>query len=853
MALDNLQVDYLIDPAFQIENLAGKPAVGGHIEVFEAGTDTKVITYQDFDGNVNPFKIPLHSDGRAVILADPSRKYDFYVYDSFNNLMFSRLNVTPNISGNISIKGSDVYIYNTDGTLDITQQSIQNNIRRYEINTKHKSLGVEAPLYFVEDSDSATIIGFSGDDFASKEYVDSAVSAKLDTTAFSTVSGDFLTDKFEYDDDNNITAYNHSAFAGGGGSGPNYEAGDHIAITDNVISVTGLPDSADLENAITSAVTNVENKFEYNENNYITAYNNSAFAGKEYSAGDGISIVNNTISVTAQGGGIEHDDTLSGNGNSIPLGIANVEDFVKQNDLTAYQEKGDYYSASNPSGFITNDALTGLQPSGDYATHDDLTGYATTSLVSSVSSELYSAFSGISGDYELVAGSGVELVDDPNAKTTTINVTAEGTPVTAIQMMIESATSGLQPSGDYATTAQVADKLDTTAFSTVSGDFLTAHQDISNLMPKSESANFYPMTGNPSGFLTAHQDLSNYATTAELANKLDTTAFSDVSGSFLTAVPAGTMNESNFSYDASNNITAYNGSAFKAGAGGLTVCAFSAISSDFGAFRNTIKDNPEKYAVSFTSRNNIRIAYFYSSGAGASPDPVYPNVTDYFDVYTYRIDDNTETSSFGISHSYKDYGGFTAQESTQAGMSTDTVGGSVPEVVSAAADYVSATSANINSTIDNVSANSGVWGGSALPISAGPGIDVQLVDDKLIFSAIPNETVLFEGDALHNNATATLSEPFTNFEKIKVYGHTDDGTNYPWFTEVPTFSGIGFIGVATNNAGWSKWFGLSIPDTTHIVPYTGYVVTWAGTSTGYLSNTWGITRVIGINRIAGGN
>ena len=91
MALDNLQVDYLIDPAFQIENLAGKPAVGGHIEVFEAGTDTKVITYQDFDGNVNPFKIPLHSDGRAVILADPSRKYDFYVYDSFNNLMFSRL------------------------------------------------------------------------------------------------------------------------------------------------------------------------------------------------------------------------------------------------------------------------------------------------------------------------------------------------------------------------------------------------------------------------------------------------------------------------------------------------------------------------------------------------------------------------------------------------------------------------------------------------------------------------------------------------------------------------------------------------------------------------------------------
>ena len=686
MALDNLQVDYLIDPAFQIENLAGKPAVGGHIEVFEAGTDTKVITYQDFDGNVNPFKIPLHSDGRAVILADPSRKYDFYVYDSFNNLMFSRLNVTPNLSGNISIKGCDVYIYNTDGTLDITQQSIQNNIRRYEINTKHKSLGVEAPLYFVEDSDTATIIGFSGDDYATKEYVDSAVSSKLDISSYSSQSGDFLTDKFEYDDEHHITAYNHSAFAAGAGSGTIYEAGDHIDITDNVISVTGLPDSADVENAVNSAIEEVENKFEYNINNYITAYNNSAFAGTNYSAGDyvsiendtisvtglqpsgdyathddltayqpsgdyatktelesatsgkmdvtgmtayqptgdyathddltayqpvgdyysasnpsgfitndaitglqpsgdyvthdemtayqpsgnyatledvesavsgkqdtlsageGIQIIDNTISVTAQGGSgitaVNHDNTLSGNGNSEPLGLANAEDYVKQDDLTGYQPSGDYYSASNPSGFITS---------------DDLTGYATTSLVSSVSSELYSAISGISGDYELVAGSGVELVDDPDAKTTTINVTAEGTPVTAIEQMIESATSGISAaiSGSYTLVAgngiQLTDDDDArTTTVSVSGDYLSA----------TESANYYPMTGNPSGFLTEHQSLAGYLQNTDLTivdNKI-----TEISGVPLSAgdeLPSGTMNTSALEYNAVNEISGYNGSA----------------------------------------------------------------------------------------------------------------------------------------------------------------------------------------------------------------------------------------------------------------------------------------------------
>ena len=636
MALDNLQVDYLIDPAFQIENLAGKPAVGGHIEVFEAGTDTKVITYQDFDGNVNPFKIPLHSDGRAVILADPSRKYDLYVYDSFNNLMFSRLNVTPNLSGNISITGSDVVIYNTDGTLDITQQSIQNNVRRYEINTKHKSFGVQEPLYFVEDSDSATIIGCRSQsgDYATTAYVESVISGKLDISSYSSQSGNFLTDKFEYDADNNITAYNHSAFAS---NGETYSAGTNIDITDNVISVTGLPD---IENAITSAVTNVENKFEYNENNYITAYNNSAFAGKEYSAGDyvsivndtisvtglqpsgdyathddltayatkeyvesatsgkqdtlsagdGISIINNVISVTAQGGGIEqvnHDDTLSGDGNSTPLGIANAEDYVKQDDLTGYQPRGDYYSASNPSGFITS---------------DDLTGYATTALVSSVSSELYSAISGISGDFELVAGSGVELVDDPNAKTTTINVTAEGTPITAIQSMIESATSGLQPSGDYYSAS------------------------------------------NPSGFISKVPD--TYLQNTDLATTDGkVTAISGIPLSAGGDVHTGTMKVTALEYDANNKITAYDGSAF----------------------------------------------------AGGSEIPT-------------------------------------------------------------------AVSGYWQSASDTVCANSGVWGGSAMPISAGPGIKLELVNDTLIIGTEDDYIVTTEetvGDYTVANTDVNISGSFS--------------------------------------------------------------------------------------------
>lgn len=95
MAVDNTNLVYLLDPAFQIENLNGKPLVGGHLEVYLAGTNTKYITAQDWDGTENPFEIPLSMDGRAIVLVEADNAYDLYVYDSFNNQIFSRPNIRP--------------------------------------------------------------------------------------------------------------------------------------------------------------------------------------------------------------------------------------------------------------------------------------------------------------------------------------------------------------------------------------------------------------------------------------------------------------------------------------------------------------------------------------------------------------------------------------------------------------------------------------------------------------------------------------------------------------------------------------------------------------------------------------
>lgn len=126
------------------------------------------------------------------------------------------------------------------------------------------------------------------------------------------------------------------------------------------------------------------------------------------------------------------------------------------------------------------------------------------------------------------------------------------------------------------------DKLDASSFNTfISNEYSTAKSDIynsasylmQNKLDTSASANFYPMTGNPSGFLTAHQSITNlpYVQNSAL-NYTPSTFISGISGHELYAESANhaftaeTANyvEGGWEYS-DNKITAYNGSAFSAG------------------------------------------------------------------------------------------------------------------------------------------------------------------------------------------------------------------------------------------------------------------------------------------------
>jgi hypothetical protein len=265
----------------------------------------------------------------------------------------------------------------------------------------------------------------------------------------------------------------------------------------------------------------------------ITGISGSAIKGHEYTGIAPVNVdnTNDQISVDHRTLCVDSTMTAYNSGSSAVIGV-NVAglDLSSKMDASASSL---FYPSSNPSGFITGVDLT------PYQLTADMSAYA---HESSLSSKL-----------DASASSGFYPTSNPSGF------------LTAHQSLADYATEAYVDSS-------VSSKLDTTAFSTVSGDFLTSHQSlagyatesyvdsavsgkldvtassqfltslpddlaytsdvasaVSGKLDASASSDFYPMTGNPSGFLTAHQSLAGYATEqyvdSSVSSKLDATAY----------------------------------------------------------------------------------------------------------------------------------------------------------------------------------------------------------------------------------------------------------------------------------------------------------------------------------------
>lgn len=260
--------------------------------------------------------------------------------------------------------------------------------------------------------------------------------------------------------------------------------------------------------------------------------------------------------------------------------------------MTAYQPSGDYYSATNPSGFITGvdlspyayqsslsskldaSASSSFLPASSSAdlftgvhTDSSMTGNGlsssplgvervdlvfTSGITTSISGDSalvyldsgymssYAKDSALSSKLDASASSSFYTVDNPSGFITGVDLSPYATTAyvdSSVSSKLDATASAsfqpsgnYQPSGDYAYNSSLQDYQPVSGMTAYapSGDY--ADSSALDLKLDASASSSYYTTANESGFVdSAYVD-------SQVSGKLDTTAFSDVSGTFLTSV-----------------------------------------------------------------------------------------------------------------------------------------------------------------------------------------------------------------------------------------------------------------------------------------------------------------------------
>jgi len=165
-----------------------------------------------------------------------------------------------------------------------------------------------------------------------------------------------------------------------------------------------------------------------------------------------------------------------------------------------------------------------------------------------------------------------------------------------------------------------------------------------------------------------------------------------------------------------------------------------------------------------------------------------------------------------------------------------------------------------NSAITDVSlnnivqTNSGAWGGSALPISAGPGIKVNLVDNTLVFSN--DETVLWSGDVSTTGITCNVTDSLSSYSTIKVYSRVKANSSdrsdcvkeitWPGDNVDHMYAYIPMDNIASNTHTEEVMYISATPNAFSLL--AGWRLVGVTQTTGVTAYNFSINKLVGINR-----
>jgi hypothetical protein len=562
---------FALDLLNQFQSYNGTLLAAGKIYVYHLGRTHLAPVYGDHNGaTVLPNPVILDDQGMAEIYLNDAFNYTVVVCDAYGAEQFSR-DVYPKGMGNGESIGTQLY----EGIDPIV---VNNDV--YAISANTSRLGVVTPLYFVKDDEEETIIGFSGEAIIPRGTMnESAIGYE----------------------DGKITSYNGSAFSAGlnysagdnivingatialdsainlldaqGAKAVSIDATEQqfTNLTSNngsILDASGLYVSdLNMENAANLSkdglyVTGTGSRISMS-NDMSDIYGDNHFEIYGYQeSGDGISAMhlggNDLIVEHGENGTITASYSLTGACSSAQsaLNIINSADLTQYSaganiDITDHVISGkDWSNEINDASANAYNQSTAWTDSQGYLTGVDLSEYAKTDFVISsidaATSGKYdtSSFSAISGSF-LTAHQSLPQSANWNGATTvvnnnsaiwnnTTNVVSSNSaswgasnpqiPVTGING-IKISESGdkvvFEVSGNYATHDDLTSKQDSLTYGY--HDTAISSIDSSALYDNSAHARINTLAGRIS-------DLSS--------NKLDESAFSDVSGSFLTALPS---------------------------------------------------------------------------------------------------------------------------------------------------------------------------------------------------------------------------------------------------------------------------------------------------------------------------
>jgi len=227
-----------------------------------------------------------------------------------------------------------------------------------------------------------------------------------------------------------------------------------------------------------------------------------------------------------------------------------------------------------------------------------------------------------------------------------------------------------------------------------------------------------------------------------------------------------------YSYDSEDKISAINGSALGGQGGGVDSATVSAIASSYaesaasgkldttafnsGDFYTT--SNPSGFITGVDLSDYATTAYVDSSVSGKQDASAMSDYQPTSAMTAYQLS--------GDYYSASNPSGFLTGVDLSPYQTTADMSSYIPTSMSSDFQQASAMSSyalssDVSATVDLVGTQSANWGGSALQLSAGPGVKLEKVGDTLVAST--DETVLWSGA---NASSVQLSESYTNFERL---------------------------------------------------------------------------------------